>query len=114
MLQNIKKHKIISLIALIVIIGGGYYGYNKYNSGQVKVSYVTAPVVRGTIVTSVSGSGQISVSNQVEIKAKVSADIVKISVTDGQAVKSGDIIAQLDATAAYKAVRDASANLQSA
>ncbi len=99
---------------LLVIIGGGYYAYNKYKSGSAPVSYVTAPVARGTIVTSVSGSGQISASNQVDIKAKVSGDIIKVSVTDGQQVKSGGIIAQIDSRDAYKAVRDASANLQSA
>lgn len=112
--QIAKKHKIISLVILVAVIGGGYYVYGKYNSGSVQVSYTTAAVTKGTIITSVAGSGQISASDQVEIKAKVSADVTKIYVTNAQAVKSGDLIMQLDTTDAYKAVRDANANLQSA
>lgn len=114
MLQSIKKHKIIFLVVLFIAIGGGYYAYIKYNSGQAQISYVTAPVLRGTIVTLVSGSGQISASNQVDIKAKGSGNIIKVLAIDGQLVKSGDMIARIDARDAYKTVRDASANLQSA
>ncbi|MFH1583478.1 MAG: HlyD family efflux transporter periplasmic adaptor subunit [Candidatus Falkowbacteria bacterium] len=114
MLQTIKKHKIVSLIILLVIIGGGYYGYNKYKAGNVKPTYVIAPVEKGTLIISVSSSGQISASNQVDIKAKVSGDITKIAVAGGQEVKAGDLIAQIDTVDAYKSVRDARANLESA
>jgi len=114
MFQFIKKHKVIFLVVLIIIIGGSYYGYNKFYGNSTQVSYITATVEKGTIVTSVSSSGQISSSNQVEIAPKVSGNITKIFVTSGQEVKTGEIIAQIDATNVYKAVRDANANLQSA
>lgn len=112
--NSVVKHKIISLVALLAIIGGGYYGYNKFYGGNVRVSYITSAVEKGTLTTSISSSGQVSASNQVDIKSKVSGDIIKIMVQDGQTVKAGDIIAQLDAQDAYKSVRDASTNLQSA
>ncbi|MDD4901216.1 MAG: efflux RND transporter periplasmic adaptor subunit [Patescibacteria group bacterium] len=112
-IAKIKKHKIISLIILLVIIGAGYYGYAKYQGGKTTVSYTTAAVEKGTLVVSVSSSGQISASNQVDITPKVSGDVTKVAVTGGQEVKAGDLIAQIDATTAYKAVRDASANLAS-
>ena len=99
---------------LLIIIGGGYYGYTKFKSSNTQVSYVTSAVEKGTIVTSVSSSGQISSSNQVDITSKVSGDITKIMVTSGQEVKAGQVIAQIDAEEAYKAVRDAKANLESA
>lgn len=114
LITKIKKHKIISLVALLAVIGVGYYVYGGYNSGSAKISYLTAPVTRGTIITSVSSSGQISASNQVDITPKVSGDIIKIAVTSGQEVKAGQIIAQIDATNAYKTVRDANSNLESA
>ncbi|MDP2736900.1 MAG: HlyD family efflux transporter periplasmic adaptor subunit [bacterium] len=114
MLQTIKKHKIVSLIILLVIIGGGYYGYNKYKAANVKPTYVTAPVEKGTLIISVSSSGQVSTSNQVDIKAKVPGDITKIAVISGQEVKAGDLIAQIDITDAYKAVRDARSSLETA
>ena len=114
MLQFIKKHKVIFLVALIIIIGGGYYGYTKFYGGSTQISYITSTVQKGTIVTSVSSSGQISSSNQVDITPKVSGDVTKIPVVSGQEVKTGQLIAQIDATDAYKTVRDAEANLQSA
>lgn len=64
MLQSIKKHKIIFLIILFLIIGGSYYGYNKFKSGNAKPSYITSAVKKGTLAVSVSSSGQISASSQ--------------------------------------------------
>ena len=110
----ITKHKIVSLIVVVAIICAGYYGYNKFYGAKVKVSYVTSAVVRGTLSTSVTGSGQISASSQVDLKPKVSGEITKVAVVNGQQVKKGNVIAQIDAADAYKTVRDALANLQSA
>lgn len=114
LIAKFKKHKIISTIVLIIIIFGGYYAYGKFKSSDVKTSYVTAAVAKGTLIVSVSSSGQISASNQVEITPKVSGDITKVAVKSGQEVKTGDLIAQIDARDAYKTVRDAQTNLQTA
>ena len=102
------------MVALVIIIGGGYYGYGKFKSGNAQVSYLTSAAEKGTIITSVSSSGQVSSSNQVDITSKVSGDITKIAVVSGQEIKGGEVIAQIDAQDAYKSVRDAQANLQSA
>ncbi|MFA6306351.1 MAG: efflux RND transporter periplasmic adaptor subunit [Patescibacteria group bacterium] len=110
----IKNHKIIAFFMILIISGGGYYGYNKYKAGNIQPSYITSAVEQGTLITSVSSSGQISASNQVDVKAKVSGDIAKIAVVSGQEVKSGGLIAQIDARDAYKTVRDAQSSLQSA
>lgn len=114
MLQNVKKHKIVFLLASIAVIAAGYYGYHKFFGDKTEVRYLTSAAVKGTLITSVSGSGQISVSNQIDIKPKVSGDITALPVKAGQTVKKDEIIARLDATEGYKAVRDAKANLESA
>ncbi|MFH1255339.1 MAG: efflux RND transporter periplasmic adaptor subunit [bacterium] len=114
MLQSIKKHKIVFLIILLLAAGGCYYGYNKYKIGNAKPRYIASAVKKGTLIVSVSSSGQISASNQVDISSKVSGYIAKIAVAAGQEVKAGDLIAQIDAKNAYKAVRDAKLNLESA
>lgn len=114
MLQSIKKHKIVFLVVLLIIIGGGYYGCNKFKGSNVQISYITSAVEKGTLIISVSSSGQISASNQVDIKSKVSGDIIKVAVTSGQEVKDGELIAQIDTKDAYKTVRDAQSSLASA
>ncbi len=113
-LQLALHHKIIAGIVALAVIGGGYYGYRAVVGSSGTTRYVSAAVEKGTLIVSVSGSGQVSASNQVDIKPKVSGDVVYLAVKNSQEVKSGALIAQLDATDAQKAVRDAEANLESA
>jgi len=107
-------HKILVVFLIIVIGGGGYYGYNKLFGNKTETRYVLAAVQRGTLVVSVSATGQVSASNQVDIKPKVSGDIISIKVQEGQEVRRDMLIAQIDAQDAQKAVRDAQINLDNA
>jgi HlyD family secretion protein len=113
-LTKTKQHKVVSIVLAVIILGGGYYAYGKLNSGSAGTQYVLATVEKGTLVASVSGSGQVLVSNQVDIKPKVSGDVVYISVKEGQEVGAGTLLVQLDAQDAQKAIRDAQINLDSA
>jgi HlyD family secretion protein len=113
-LKIISKYKIISVIIIAAILFGGYFGYQKIKNKNAAVRYVTAAAEKGTIITSVSGSGQISASNQTDVKSKVSGDAIYVGVKNGQEVKTGTLLVQLDDSDAKKTVRDAEANLESA
>ncbi|MBI5230136.1 MAG: biotin/lipoyl-binding protein, partial [Candidatus Magasanikbacteria bacterium] len=113
-LNAIKQRKITSAFVILILLGGWYYGYKKITTPLAENHYVLAAVQKGALVTSVSGTGQIAVSNQVDVKSKASGDIIAVSAADGQAVKAGAVLARLDAKDAQKAVRDAQANLESA
>jgi HlyD family secretion protein len=110
----IGAHKITSIIVLVIIIAGSYWGYQKITSTSGDTRYVTANVQKGTVISSISGSGQVSDSNQIDVKAKVSGNVISVDVQDGQKISSGGIIAELDNSDAEKAVRDAEVNLESA
>lgn len=111
-LEKIQSHKKTIIILAVLALGGGYY-YNAYiNVASVPTKYVLAKTEKGTLVVSVSGSGQISASNQIDIKPKVSGDITVVSVAQGQEIKANILIAQLDARDAQKAVRDAETSLE--
>jgi len=114
LLKKMAAHKIISGTIAIVIIFAGFYINGALNKNSASVRYVTAAAEKGTIISSVSGSGQISASNQVDIKPKASGDLIYLGIQNGQTVKAGTLIAELDSTDAQKAVRDAEASLQSA
>lgn len=105
-------HKIVSLIVLAVIIGGGYFSYQKINAKESTTTYTTAVVEKGMLISSISGTGQVSASNQVEIKPKVSGDLVLINVKAGQTIKQGDLIAQIDSRSAARSVSDAKSSLE--
>lgn len=112
--KKIAGHKVLSVFLAIVIIWGGYYGYGKIRGSTAESSYVLVAVEKGTLVSSVSGSGQVSSSNQVDVKSKGSGDVIGVSASDGQVMKKGALIAQIDSQDAQKTVRDAQANLDAA
>ncbi|MBI4262427.1 efflux RND transporter periplasmic adaptor subunit, partial [Candidatus Uhrbacteria bacterium] len=108
------RHKIITLLILIAGAGGGYYWYTTaYNTSGV-VRHVLGIVERGTLIQSISGSGQVSSLNQLDVKPKVSGDLVVLNIKNGDAVRVGAIIAVIDSRDAQKAVRDAEVSLASA
>ncbi|MBI5153097.1 MAG: HlyD family efflux transporter periplasmic adaptor subunit [Parcubacteria group bacterium] len=110
----VHAHRWTSLFVFCAVLGLGYWGIRAVTNTNRETRYVTALVERGTLVTSITGSGQVSASNQVDLKPKVSGDVVYIGVQNGQEVHAGALIAQLNARDAQKAVRDAEANLASA
>ena len=107
-----SQHKFITFIIILVIVVGGYFGYKTIKGNNQQTRYVLASVEKGTLIMSVSGSGQISASNQVDIKPKASGEIVYLNAKAGQEVKAGTLLAQLDTSDAQKAVRDAEITLQ--
>lgn len=101
-------HKILGSISILVIVYGSYLIYTKFfNSTASQELYTVDKVTKETIVNTITGTGQISSSNQVDLKAKASGPIVKINYKTGDNVKAGAIIMSLD-------TRDALIDLESA
>jgi HlyD family secretion protein len=81
---------------------------------SVETRYVLAAIERGTIITSITGSGQVSTSDQIDIRPKTSGDVTYVGVKNGQEVRAGQLLVQLDSTDAKKAVEDAGIALKNA
>ncbi len=109
----ISEHKITSVILAIVMAAAAYYGYAKLTAATPSTQYVSSAAEKGTLITSVSGTGQVSVLNQIDIKPETSGRITAILVHNGQYVSEGEVIGRLDTTDAEKAIRDAEVNLDS-
>jgi RND family efflux transporter MFP subunit len=107
-------HKVLSAIVLVVVLGGGWWVYGKATTASAETRYVLGTVSKGTIVSTVSASGQVSASRQLDIKPEVSGTITAINVKAGDTVKEGQILARINATDAQKALRDAQTNLETA
>ncbi|CAN5753967.1 hypothetical protein BH11PAT2_BH11PAT2_01930 [soil metagenome] len=96
-------HKFLATIIAVVVIGGGYYGFTHATAANAETHYVLGTATTGTVITSVSGTGQVSASNQVALTSKTSGQIISVPVVAGQAVKAGQLIAEVDpTTAAYE------------
>jgi len=114
MLKKILKNKKLTAVIIIVLILAVYFGYKTFFRTKDTTRYITAAVEKGTLIISVTGSGQISASNQIDIKPKASGDLVYVGIKNGQEVATGELLVQIDTRDAQKAVRDAEISLQSA
>lgn len=106
MLKKIFKKKII-IPALIILILAGYFSYTSFFKKDEETKYLMVAVQKSAIIVSVSGSGQISALDQIDIKPKVSGDIVSFSVNKDQEVKKGQLLAVLDTKSAQRAILEA-------
>lgn len=113
-IASAKRHKIVSLIILVVLIYGGYHVYAAQHAAPTQTRYVLATAQTGTLITSVTGTGQVTVTDQTDIKPTVSGQLTGVYVTQGQTVKAGQILAQIDTTDALTAIQSASSSLESA
>ncbi|OHA34461.1 MAG: hypothetical protein A3H13_02060 [Candidatus Taylorbacteria bacterium RIFCSPLOWO2_12_FULL_48_11] len=109
-----RKHKVYAWIIVLAVLAGVYFGYKAFARSDSITRYVFAEVKRGTLSVTVSGSGQVSASNQVEVKAKASGEALSVPVVSGKYVNAGAIIAEIDARDARKSVRDAEISLENA
>lgn len=114
MLKKIFKNKLIIGIFLVLILAGGYFSYKNLIKKEGETRYLTAAVERGTIVVSVSSSGQVAALDQLDIKPRVSGEVLALYINKDQNVKAGQLLAELDSEDAKRAVRDAQTSLNTA
>ncbi len=112
--KKIIEHKIITGIVVIVLIGTGFLVYKKVASNDGATRYIVSTVEKGTITSSVSGSGQVSALNQIDLKAKASGEVIYARKVDGVEVGKGTLLVQIDSDDAQKSIRDAESSLVSA
>lgn len=112
-IQKLKEHWI--LVGLVcATVGGGAWWYRGAHASTGPIQYGTGTVSKQTIVTSVSGSGQVSAKSQIDLKPQGSGTIVSVNVKAGQQVKAGTLIASLDQRSATVSIQQAQASLTNA
>lgn len=98
---------------LTFILGSGaIYAYTR--TPTLPLRYVLASATRGTVIVSVTGSGQVSGENQLDIKPVVSGSVTKVLVEPGERVTANTPLFEIDRKAAQRTVRDAVQSLQDA
>lgn len=108
-----RAHKVISVIVIVIVLYGAY-AFIKGGNGSQETRYVLGTVSRGTIVSSLSASGQVSASDQVDVKPKAAGEITWVGVKAGDTVYAGQALASIDSRDAKQAVADAEASLAQA
>ncbi|MFA5052478.1 MAG: efflux RND transporter periplasmic adaptor subunit [Parcubacteria group bacterium] len=109
-----KAHKVISIMIALAVVIAVIVIVKLVSQGKNETKYVLAAAIKDNISSSVSGSGTVIAESQVDIKPKVSGDVVYVGVKVGDKVEKGQLIARIDDENAAKAVRDAELNLENA
>ncbi len=86
-------------VLLLCLVLTGSVACNPFGGAEEEVSQQLVEVVQGDLIISVSGSGNIEVSNEARLAFGVGGRIDKIYVDDGDKVSEGDVLAKLDTDA---------------
>lgn len=79
-----------SLIVIAVLFGAGYFGYKQlFSKNTSQIQYTTAKTEKGTIVSSVTASGQVSTANNTPVVTQVTGAVTKLYVKNGDKVYRG-------------------------
>lgn len=94
----------VIVVVLVIVIGN-------LSKGGSKIVVQTDKVIKGTITSSVSGSAKIQPEVQVKISAKVSGQIMRLGVKEGDYVQQDQFLVQLDPEYYRAAAEQAKSNL---
>jgi HlyD family secretion protein len=89
---------VVWVLVLAVIAGGGYYYIKTKTNDQqeVKSTAQTATVIRGDIVSMVTGSGSVETAREQELTAPGASTVLSVEVEDGEKVTAGQVLYTLD------------------
>jgi len=109
-----RAHKIISTIVVVAIAIGGYYWYSSSLTPATITKYVVEDAVQGSVITDVSGTGQVQAGTTINVTPKVSEAVVSIPVSVGEHVSEGQLLVRLDSTNETRALNQAQLSLEQA
>jgi membrane fusion protein, multidrug efflux system len=114
--QSGSKSRWWPWLVLLVIVAGGFWYYRGRNSqadaagaggkgpggaamgapGSFVVPVVVATATKGDLPVFLNGLGNVTAFNTVTVRSRVDGQIVKINFTEGQYVKEGDSLVEID------------------
>ena len=108
-----RRWRIVAVLLLCLALVGSM-ACNPFGGAEGEVSQQLVEVRRGDLTVSVSGSGNIGVSNEAKLAFDIAGRLVEIKVKEGDRVTKGQPIARLDDTDYQLAVKLAEADLETA
>lgn len=119
--QKQKRRKmvrrIIALVVTAAILGGGGWALKKYvftDDAEGLGEVMTQPVMYGSIQSTVSGMGNARAKNSATVTPDAGYRVLELFVSEGDYVEEGQLLYNLDDTAAQDALRNAQENVRTA
>lgn len=106
--KPVRKHGryLLASLAMLIAAWGGYVGWQHRATGKIAAATASAPspaipvsiatVERRDVPIYLTGLGTVQAFNAVTVKTRVDGELIKVAFTEGQDVKAGDLLAQID------------------
>src|SRR4051812_19524968 len=101
--MDVSMKRIVIFLAAAIVLGvGGWFAYQRFvvqpQAQAQQPSYETAAVDRGNILSTVSATGSIEPQAEVSLLFRSAGTVNNVLVVVGEAVKQGQLLAELDTT----------------
>jgi HlyD family secretion protein len=107
------RKKVLIGVGLVVVLGGLAYANFRFRRVE-QTSVTVEKVARHDLEAVVSASGKIQPKSQVEVSAETMGKVVNLAVVEGQQVKKGQLLLQIDPRNLETAVQNREASLATA
>ncbi|QAU47599.1 efflux RND transporter periplasmic adaptor subunit [Bradyrhizobium guangzhouense] len=105
-----KSRPILWIVIIAAVAGGGYYGWKRYQAAEAgktqtaqkgaphapAVPVSITPVQKADFPVYLTGLGTVQGFNTVQVRTRVDGQIDKIAFTEGQTVKQGELLVEID------------------
>ncbi len=102
------------LLGVLIVLAIGAWLFFRSGDEAAAPRYSTEAVTTGTLVVKVSATGNLQPTNTVDVGSELSGIVDKVYVDDNDAVKQGQLLAQLDLSRLNDAVTKSRASLAAA
>jgi HlyD family secretion protein len=114
MLRRFRSRRAVIILVSVLVVAAGA-GLFVMRSRRDKPTVVqTEDVRRGQVVETVAATGRVQPESEVKISANVSGRIERLGVAEGDSVRLGQLLVEIDRTRYGALVREAEAGLRSA
>lgn len=111
--RRLKKRVVIPL-AVLVVAGGAFGVHHFLTAGQAEAAptYTESAAGRQDIQLTLSATGTIEPANQYDVTSTVQGEVLSCTFEEGDEVKKGDVLYEIDSTDAENSIEQAQLLLQ--